>query len=112
MDVKHKEFEKAGEKAGLQIWRIEKVEAGGGPQGAVWKLLCRRCLSGAQHSGDGAVQNLQSALLARQDESTAAAIFTVQMDDHLGGKAVQYRELHNCESNAFLGYFKTGIKYQ
>lgn len=47
-----------------------------------------------------------------QDEQGAAAIYTTQMDDHLGGVAVQHRETQGHESATFQGYFKDGIVYK
>ncbi|KAJ8346782.1 hypothetical protein SKAU_G00281830 [Synaphobranchus kaupii] len=112
----HPEFEKAGQQAGLQVWRIEKMDLvavpanlyGGFYMGDAYLILNTI----KQRSG-----NLQYDLhfwlgdFCTQDESGAAAIFTVQMDDYLGGKPIQYREVQGHESKAFLGYFKPGIKY-
>lgn len=35
----------------------------------------------------------------------------VQMDDHLQGAPLQYREVQGHESTTFTGYFKRGLKY-
>lgn len=43
-----------------------------------------------------------------QDESSSAAIVTVQLDQHLGGNASQHRETEGHESALFLSYFKKG----
>ncbi|KAM4687603.1 scinderin-like [Discoglossus pictus] len=116
MVVSHKEFDIAGKKSGLQIWRIEKMEL----------VLIPENLHGNFYVGDAYIvlhtidrtlyktHNLHFWLGSEctQDESTAAAIFTVQLDEYLGGKPVQYRELQGYESTTFLGYFKSGIKYQ
>ncbi|KAF7691232.1 hypothetical protein HF521_011529 [Silurus meridionalis] len=116
MAVYHKEFERAGKNAGLQIWRIENMELVPVPES----------LHGSFYVGDAYLvlrtvtqKNVFFYDLhfwlgkeCSQDESTAAAIFTVQLDDFLGGKPVQYRELQGCESTAFTSYFKGGITYK
>ncbi|XP_073677405.1 scinderin [Garra rufa] len=116
MGLYHKEFEKAGQQPGLQIWRIEKMELVPVPEN----------LHGSFYIGDAYLvlhtvkqKNLGYYDLhywlgkeCTQDESTAAAIFTIQMDDYLGGKPVQYREIQGFESTNFTSYFKGGITYK
>uniref|UniRef100_UPI00398F422C scinderin n=1 Tax=Pristiophorus japonicus TaxID=55135 RepID=UPI00398F422C len=116
MVLYHKEFANAGKKAGTQVWRVERLELVPVPQS----------LYGNFYTGDAYLvmqtrvnknnfsYNLHFWLgkECSQDESSAAAIFTVQMDDYLQGKPVQYRELQDYESNTFVGYFKGGLKYK
>uniref|UniRef100_A0A3B3ZE23 Gelsolin-like domain-containing protein n=1 Tax=Periophthalmus magnuspinnatus TaxID=409849 RepID=A0A3B3ZE23_9GOBI len=111
--VSHKEFVNAGKQAGLQIWRIENLDLKPVPKG----------LHGSFYTGDAYLLLHTTSLPSysihmwigdecSQDESGAAAIFAMQLDDFLGGGPVQYREVQNYESSTFQGYFKTGIKYQ
>uniref|UniRef100_A0A8C1K3K9 Macrophage-capping protein n=1 Tax=Cyprinus carpio TaxID=7962 RepID=A0A8C1K3K9_CYPCA len=116
MGLHHKEFEQAGKRQGLQIWRIEKMELAPVPENS----------HGSFYIGDAylvlhTVKQKDSCFYdlhywlgkdCTQDESTAAAIFTIQMDDYLGGKPVQYREIQGSESTNFTSYFKGGITYK
>ncbi|XP_032426131.1 gelsolin a isoform X2 [Xiphophorus hellerii] len=116
MAAQHAEFQRAGQNPGLQVWRVENFDLVPVPEN----------LYGGFYTGDAYLVlntikqrsgNLQYDLhfwlgdFCSQDESGAAAIFTVQMDDFLGGKPIQYREVQGHESKTFLGYFKSGIKY-
>uniref|UniRef100_A0AAQ4P6D8 Scinderin like b n=1 Tax=Gasterosteus aculeatus aculeatus TaxID=481459 RepID=A0AAQ4P6D8_GASAC len=111
--VSHKEFVDAGKKPGLQVWRIENLDLKPVP----------KALHGSFFTGDAYLLLFTTSAPSynihmwlgdecSQDESGAVAIFSTQLDDFLGGGPVQYRELQNAESNTFLGYFKSGIKYQ
>ncbi|KAG8014034.1 Gelsolin [Nibea albiflora] len=111
--VSHKEFVGAGKVPGLQVWRIENLDLKPVPKalygnfytGDAYLLL---------HTTSAPSYNIHMWLgnECSQDESGAAAIFAMQLDDFLGGGPVQYREVQNYESNTLLGYFKSGIKYQ
>uniref|UniRef100_A0A8C7QA39 Scinderin like a n=1 Tax=Oncorhynchus mykiss TaxID=8022 RepID=A0A8C7QA39_ONCMY len=111
--VFHKEFQTAGKEPGLQVWRVEKMDL---------KPVLKQ-LHGNFFTGDCYVLLYTTAAPSyyihmwlgsesSQDEKGAAAIFTTQLDDFLGGGPVQFREVQNNESLTFLGYFKSGIKYK
>ncbi|GBP56098.1 Gelsolin [Eumeta japonica] len=46
-----------------------------------------------------------------QDEAGTAAMMSVNLDDALGGAAVQHREVQGHESGQFLSYFQPAIRY-
>uniref|UniRef100_A0A8C6LAU9 Scinderin like a n=1 Tax=Nothobranchius furzeri TaxID=105023 RepID=A0A8C6LAU9_NOTFU len=107
------EFQTAGKKPGLQVWRIEQMDLKPVPPE----------LYGDFYVGDAYIvlfttpapsYNVHSWIgdEASKDECGAAAILTTQLDDHLRGAAVQFNEFQNLESVTFLGYFKSGIKYK
>ncbi|XP_039612360.1 villin-1 [Polypterus senegalus] len=101
---------------GIQIWRIEKMEMVPVPpksygsffEGDAYVILATHKVSNNFtydiHYWIGKVSS--------QDEQGAAAIYTTQMDDHLGGVAVQHRECQGYESEAFRAYFKQGLIYK
>ncbi|XP_033733463.1 gelsolin-like protein 1 [Pecten maximus] len=110
-------FRSAGQKPGLDVWRIEKL-----------KVVPReKATHGEFYCGDSYIllktnKNAKSDKLewdvhfwlgteTSQDEQGVAAYKTVELDDYLGGAPVQHREVQDHESKLFLSYFKHGIKY-
>ncbi|NXU21801.1 VILI protein, partial [Thalassarche chlororhynchos] len=101
---------------GLQIWRIENMEMvpvptksyGNFYEGDCYVLLLTR------KTGSSFSDNIHYWLgkESSQDEQGAAAIYTTQMDDHLGMVAVQHREVQGHESETFRAYFKQGLIYK
>ncbi|KAI0763566.1 fragmin60 [Trametes elegans] len=105
-------WEGAGRQPGVQIWRIESFNVKEWP----------RSHYGYFYDGDSYIilntykkdENSEELFYdlhfwlgaeTSQDEAGTAAFKTVELDDHLGGKPVQYREIQSYESSRFLSYF-------
>ncbi|XP_067843081.1 villin-1-like [Heptranchias perlo] len=101
---------------GIQLWRIEKMEMVPVPQRSYGNFYEGDCyiLFATRKTGSSFAYNVHFWIGkdSSQDEQGAAAIYTTQLDDHLGGKAVQHREVQRYESEAFKGYFKKGFIYK
>ncbi|KAM4699877.1 advillin isoform 1-T2 [Discoglossus pictus] len=101
---------------GLIIWRIEKMDLmvvppkahGNFYEGDCYLLLSTRKSGSSLHYDIHYWIGKDSS----QDEQGSAAIYTIQLDDYLGGSPVQHREAQNYESDSFKGYFKQGIIYK
>ncbi|VAH51356.1 unnamed protein product [Triticum turgidum subsp. durum] len=110
-------FRGAGQKDGLEIWRIENFKPIPVPTSSYGKF----------YMGDSYIILKTSALKkgsfrhdihywlgkdTSQDEAGTAAILTVELDAALGGRAVQYRELQGNETEKLLSYFRPCIMPQ
>lgn len=110
-------FRGAGQKDGLEIWRIENFKPVPVPSSSYGKFFM----------GDSYIILKTTALKngslrhdihywigkdTSQDEAGTAAILTVELDAALGGRAVQYREIQGNETEKFLSYFRPCIMPQ
>jgi len=101
----------AGEKVGVQIWRIEKFRVKDWPKeqhgsffgGDSYIILH----SYKEEDGDQILYNVHFWLGEKttQDEAGSAAIKTVELDDKLGDLPVQYRQVQGHETKNFLSLF-------
>lgn len=108
------QWDDAGVKPGLQVWRIEQFRVKPWPKSKYGRF----------HSGDSYIilntyvkePDVNPDKLAwdvhfwigsesTQDEYGTAAYKTVELDDKLDGAAIQHREVQEAESELFLGYF-------
>jgi len=109
-------WEKAGQKVGLQIWRIEKFKVKAWPveqYGSFYDGDSYIVLNTYKKEGGNALLfdvHFWLGTHTTQDEAGTAAYKTVELDDKLGGAPVQHREVQGYESELFLSYFKNEIK--
>ncbi|KIK69764.1 hypothetical protein GYMLUDRAFT_34156 [Collybiopsis luxurians FD-317 M1] len=109
-------WQDAGAQLGLQIWRIEKFHVVPWPKAQEGKF----------YDGDSYImlytykKTPESKSFSydihfwlgedtSQDEAGTAAYKTVELDDHLHGVPVQYREIQGYESDRFLSHFPHGF---
>ncbi|NWX33811.1 VILI protein, partial [Notiomystis cincta] len=101
---------------GIQIWRIENMEMVPVPTKSYGNFYEGDCyiLLSTRKSGSSFSYDIHYWLgkESSQDEQGAAAIYTTQMDEHLGSVAVQHREVQGHESETFRAYFKQGLIYK
>ncbi|KAK9715492.1 hypothetical protein RND81_06G168200 [Saponaria officinalis] len=107
-------FQGTGQKAGLEIWRIENFRPARVPDSSHGKFYTgdSYIVLKTTASKSGALRHDIHYWLGKdtsQDEAGAAAIKTVELDAALGGRAVQYREVQGHETEKFLSYFKPCI---
>jgi len=102
----------AGQKVGIEIWRIEKFNVVAWPKdkyGSFFGGDSYIVLNTYKNPGSDALRyNVHFWLGAEtsQDEMGTAAYKTVELDDLLGDLPVQYREVQGHESSEFLSLFK------
>jgi len=102
----------AGTKAGLEVWRIEKLVPTPVPTKMYGQfydgdayIVCKT----TQRSGSSALDidiHFWLGENVSQDEQGVAAYKTVELDEHLGGAAIQHREVQGYESEQFMQLFK------
>ncbi|XP_043550284.1 villin-1 [Chiloscyllium plagiosum] len=101
---------------GIQIWRIEKMLMVPVPLRSYGNFYEGDCyiVFATHKTGSSFTYDIHFWIGrdSSQDEQGAAAIYTTQLDDYLGGKAVQHREVQRYESETFKGYFKKGFIYK
>ncbi|KAF3544142.1 hypothetical protein DY000_02010247 [Brassica cretica] len=131
-------FQGAGQKAGIEVWRIENFSPAPIPKSSIGKFFTgdsyivlkvttnyfsygRFTRAWLKYStpGDQTTALKTGALrhdihywlgkITSQDEAGTAAVKTVELDAALGGRAVQYREVQAHETEKFLSYFKPCI---
>jgi len=103
----------AGQKIGIQIWRIEKFHVVAWPEEHYGKFYTGDSYIVLRTFKKDPISEKLSfdvhfwiGSKSTQDEYGTAAYKTVELDDYLNGDPVQHREIQGYESELFLSYFK------
>ncbi|XP_034243333.1 gelsolin, cytoplasmic isoform X2 [Thrips palmi] len=113
-------FANAGKAAGLQIWRVENFDLkpvaendfGKFYVGDSYLVLSTKKCGGLLGMGSFSWDiHFWQGQETSQDEAGAVAVFSVELDDYLGGGPIEHREVQGHETDLFLSYFKSGIRY-
>lgn len=108
------EFLNAGKKNGTVIWRIENFKVKKLNQQEFGKFYTGDSYLILHTNIEENISNIHYWLGAESsiDEYGTAAYKAVELDDYLGGKPIQYREVQNHESKLFLSLFEnSGLRY-
>jgi gelsolin len=112
--AKEPAWNNAGKKAGVQVWRIEKFQVKEWPaaqHGQFYSgdsyIVLKTYVKDPAANPDKLSWNIHFWIgeESSQDEYGTAAYKTVELDDHLGGEPVQFREVQGFESPDFLQVF-------
>ncbi|CAG9790626.1 unnamed protein product [Diatraea saccharalis] len=115
-EVLHEAFTNAGNKAGIEIWRIEDFEPKAVPRNQYGNFYTGDSYIVLKTEGEAnkLTWDIHFWLGSKtsQDEAGTAAILSVNLDDNkFNGAAIQHRETQGYESKQFLGYFEPAIRY-
>ena len=108
------QWDGAGVKPGLQIWRIEQFRVKPWPKSKYGRfhvgdsyIILNTYVKEPEVNPDKLAWDVHFWIGSEstQDEYGTAAYKTVELDDSLRGAAIQHREVQEAESQLFLGYF-------
>jgi gelsolin len=112
------QWDNIGQSSGVYVWRIEQFRVVAWPQdqyGSFYSGDSYVVLNSYYKEGneDKLYHDLHIWIGANssQDEYGTAAYKMVEADEHLGGVAVQHREVQGHESSLFVSYFPSQIQY-
>ncbi|XP_078062840.1 macrophage-capping protein-like, partial [Mustelus asterias] len=105
-------LDKAGEQHGLRVWRVEKMKLVAVPTAQFGTFFTGDAYLVLHCDENSAQLHIWHGEKASSDEKGASALFATQLDDSLQGRPVQHRDVQGNESDLFMSYFPSGIKYQ